>query len=107
MKRKKGEIHFQARKHSVSGNLSVFIALLNLAVLGALAWTSGLNGGSSGISAGIGGILVFLSCACGFMIALYSFGGKDIYYTASVAGLLMNGILFAVCLGLYLIGAGI
>lgn len=107
MKRRKGEIHFQARKHSVPGILSLMIGILAIAALAVVAWISGLNRGESGISAGIAGVVIFMVSACGFATALYSFKEKDIYYTASVLGVLLNGALFAVCLGLYMIGVSI
>lgn len=107
MRHKRGEIRFRARKHSAAGILSVLIGAGSASALGTLAWSSGQNGGSSGLSAGIGGVVIFLISACGFLTALYSFRGKDIYYTAPIAGLLLNGVMFAICLGLYMIGFSI
>lgn len=104
---KRREIRFRARKHSVPGILSILIGLTTVSALASLAWISGRNGGTSGLSAGVGGVVIFLVSACGFLTALYGVKGKDIYYVAPVAGILLNGAVFAVCLGLYLIGISI
>lgn len=104
MFRKKDSFQFKGRKHSRGGNFSVFTGCIVLILFLAAAGISAGQKGNGALWLGAVGILCFFLSVAGFILGYTGFKEKDIYYTAPVAGVVLNGFWMIVYLSLYVIG---
>lgn len=103
-KRKKEIFKFSGRSHSVRGLISVIIGGTVLAVFLALSVISSLSGGNGSLILGIIGMVLFVMSIAGFILGIKSCREKEIFYTAPVVGMVLNGFLSILFFGLYMVG---
>lgn len=104
VKRKKEVFKFSGRKHSIRGLISVIFGGITLIALILLSVISSLSGGYGGLILGIIGMVLFVISITGFILGIKSCREKEIFYTAPVVGMVLNGFLSIVFFVLYMIG---
>ncbi len=104
VKRKKEVFKFSGRNHSIRGLISVIIGGITLLALIILSVISSLSGGNGGLILGIIGMVLFVMSIAGFILGIKSCREKEIFYTAPVVGMVLNGFLFIVFFTLYMVG---
>lgn len=104
VKRKKEVFKFSGRNHSIWGLISVIIGGITLLALIILSVISSLSGGNGGLILGIIGMVLFVMSIAGFILGIKSCREKEIFYTAPVVGMVLNGFLFIVFFALYMVG---
>ena len=104
VKRKKEVYKFSGRNHSIRGLISVIIGGITLLALIILSVISSLSGGNGGLILGIIGMVLFIMSIAGFILGIKSCREKEIFYTAPVVGMVLNGFLFIVFFALYMVG---
>jgi hypothetical protein len=103
-KKKKDIVNFTGRNHSIKGMLSLTIGIVIAMAIIILMFTSSFSGGNGGLWYGYAGFgLAFLSIL-GFVLGAKGCKDKDIYYTAPISGIILNGVLFLIFIILYLLG---
>lgn len=103
-KKKREIVNFTARNHSIRGMISLTIGIAIVMATIILVFASSFSGGNGGIGYGYMGIGLAILSIVGFVLGAKGFKEKDIYYTAPISGLILNGVLFLTFLVLYLIG---
>lgn len=101
---KKGTYKFKGRVHSKRGIISMLLAITALIVFLIISFISGKNGGNGGTWIGVVGLFCTLGAVIGFILSIKSFREKDIYLTAPIIGIGLNGILVIVFFSLYIVG---
>ena len=86
-----------SRESAILGGVSLGIFLLSALVAAILQ-------GSAGAYVGAGGLLAMLLSVYGFWLGMKSFQDKDKNYRYSVVGSILNGVLAACFLGVFLGG---
>lgn len=104
VKRKKEVFKFSGRNHSIRGLISVIIGGITLLALIILSVISSLSGGNGGLILGIIGMVLFVMSIAGFILGIKSCREKEIFYTAPVVGMVLNGLLSIVFFVLYMVG---
>ena len=104
VKRKKEVFKFSGRNHSIKGLISVIIGGITLLALIILSVISSLSGGNGGLILGIIGMVLFVISIAGFILGIKSCREKEIFYTAPVVGMVLNGLLSLVFFVLYMVG---
>lgn len=105
--RRKEAYKFSDRKHSIKGILSFSIGILSGISLLILIFVSSLSAGNGSLLLGMAGIACCGITVAGFFLGMKACKDKEIYYTAPVAGLIINGIVSVVYLILYMLGASL
>lgn len=95
---------FAEKKHSKRGITSTVMGILSLVILLVLAYLAFAMGGSGGAYLGSIGLLSVVFSIAGFAYGLSSFRERDVYYTFSKIGSIMNSILLAGWIFIILIG---
>ena len=103
-KHKKEIFKFSGRSHSVKGIISVVMGSFSLIALLALSIISSLSKGNGGLIIGILGMLLFVITVAGFILGIKACREKEIYYTAPVTGMVINGFLSIFFFILYMVG---
>lgn len=103
-RRKKDSFKFSGRSHSVKGIISIIIGCISLITFIVISFISSLSGGNGDLVLGAIGLLVFALTVAGFVLGVKSCKEKEIFYTAPIVGLTLNGILSVIYFILYLIG---
>lgn len=103
-KRKKGAVKFTDRVHSIKGIISLCMGLVSVISFIALAYMSSLTKGNGSMLLGFAGVALFFLSLVGFYLGIKSCKEKEIYYTAPVAGLIVNGTCAILYFTLYIIG---
>lgn len=104
VKKKREIVNFTARNHSIKGMISLTTGIAIAMATIILMFTSSFSGGNGGIWYGYMGIGLAILSIVGFVLGAKGFKEKDIYYTAPISGLMLNGVLFLIFLVLYLLG---
>lgn len=103
-KRKKEAVIFTDRVHSIKGIISLCMGLVSILSFTILAYISSLSKGNGSMLLGFAGLASFFLSLVGFYLGINSSKEKEIYYTAPVAGLIINGICAIIYFTLYIIG---
>lgn len=103
-KKKKESFKFSGRSHSIKGMISFALGLSIILTLLVLMFTSSLSSGNGGIQYGIIGLILAILSIYGFALGIKSCKEKEIYYTAPISGVVINGGLIIIFITLYLIG---
>ncbi|QHQ61164.1 hypothetical protein Ana3638_10595 [Anaerocolumna sedimenticola] len=103
-KHKKEIFKFSGRSHSLKGIISVIIGSLSLISLLILSIISSLSKGNGGLIIGFIGMLLFVISITGFILGIKACREKEIYYTAPVTGMVINGFLSIFFFVLYMVG---
>lgn len=92
------------RNYAKGSKLSAILgcASLGIFLISALA-AAGFHG-AAGVYVGAGGLLAMLLALYGFWLGMRSFQDKDRNYRYSVVGAILNGVLAACFLGMFLWG---
>lgn len=101
---RKSSIKFKGRVHSKKGIISMLLGLISLITFVVISYISGKNQGNGGIELGVVGLLCAASSVFGFTLSIKSFREKDIYLTAPIIGIGVNGIMVIVFFSLYIVG---
>ena len=104
MKRRKESIKFSGRSHSIKGMISFAIGLIIILTLLVLVFISSLSSGNGGIQYGFIGLVLAFIAIYGFALGIKACKEKEIFYTAPISGLVINGLLIVVFIILYLVG---
>lgn len=104
MKHKRDVFKFSGKKHSVLGIGSLIVGSISVIAFLVLTFISSLSAGHGGLLLGVIGMVLFGITIAGFIMGIKCYQEKDIYYTAPIIGLVLNGFLFLVYFILYLIG---
>ena len=104
MKRKKDSFKFSGRSHSAKGIISVILAVISLLSIITSSIISAISHGDGGIFLGVAGITALFISLAGFIIGIKGSLEKEIYYTAPVTGMILNGLLFLLFFVLYVVG---
>jgi len=104
LKRKKDSFKFSGRSHSVKGIISVVLAVLSLLSIISSSIISAISHGNGGIFLGVIGIAALIISLIGFILGIKGSLEKEIYYTAPVIGMIINGLLFLFYFVLYVVG---
>lgn len=105
MFRKRKEVYkFTGRSHSVKGIISAVIGCISILSLLVLFILSGIYKGNGPIALGAVGMLVFFLAVAGFVLGVKACTEKEIYYTAPISGMAVNGILSITLFVLYIMG---
>lgn len=101
---KKESIKFRGRKKSVRGLFSLFIGILVFIGFIVLSVISSQSRGNGGLILGAVAVLCFFAAIIGFILGYRGMKEKDIYFTAPLLGIILNGIMFILYMSLYIIG---
>ncbi|MFV0341693.1 MAG: DUF6142 family protein [Anaerocolumna sp.] len=104
MKRKKDSFKFSGRSHSLRGVISVVLAIISLLLIMTSTILSTISHGNGGMYLGAVGILAFIVSLGGFILGIKACLEKEIYYTAPLVGMIINGLLFIFYFILYMVG---
>lgn len=104
MKRKKDNFKFSGRSHSVRGLISVSLAVVALLSIVISSIISAISHGNGSLILGAVGIVAFIISLVGFILGIKGSMEKEIYYTAPVVGMIVNGLLFMFYFVLYVVG---
>lgn len=104
MFKRRGNIKFKGRVHSKRGIFSMLLGFAALITFVIISFISGNKRGLGGIELGIIGLLCMVCSVLGFILSIKSFKEKDIYLTAPVIGIALNGIMVIVFFCLYIVG---
>ncbi|BCJ93449.1 hypothetical protein acsn021_10180 [Anaerocolumna cellulosilytica] len=104
LKHKKEIFKFSGRSHSVKGIVSVILGTASLLFFILLAVISSISHGNGGMAIGILGIILLVVSISGFILGIKACIEKEIYYTAPIIGMVMNGLLFLGLFLLYIVG---
>lgn len=103
-KRKKEVYKFTGRSHSIKGMASAVLGGIGGICLLVLFILSGIYRGNASIVFGAVGMVLFALAVTGFVLGAKACLEKEIYYTAPVTGMAVNGILSVALLVLYITG---
>jgi len=103
-KHKKEIFKFSGRSHSVKGIASIILGIVSLLTLILLSVISSISHGNGGMVIGILGIALLIAAVSGFILGIKACREKEIYYTAPVTGMIMNGLLSLGLFLLYIVG---
>ena len=101
---KKMMYSFAEKKNSVNGIIATIMGAVSLLFLLAMIYTSYYMRGDAGLYAGAFGVCGILFALVGFILGFICFSEKNIKYKYPKIGSVLCGIVFAIWLGLYLIG---
>jgi len=101
---RRSNIKFKGREHSKKGILSMMLGLLSLITFIVISFISGYNKGMGGIWLGVIGLICAACSVFGFILSTKSFKEKDIYLTAPIIGIGLNGVMLIVYFCLYIVG---
>lgn len=101
---KKEAYKFSDKKHSIKGLISTAIGITAIIALMVLAYIASLSGGNGTILLGLVGIGFAVLSGVGFYLGIDACKESDIYYTAPVAGIIINGFILIIYLLLYMVG---
>lgn len=104
MRGKKDSVKFIGRSHSKKGIASCIIGIILLILIIVLAVISGFERGQGGQSLGAIAIIGFLLSIDGFTMSISALKEKDVFFTAPIIGLSLNGGMFLLYMILYIIG---
>ncbi len=104
LKHKKDVFRFSGRSHSIKGMISVITGSVTLISFFVLSIISSLSKGNGGLLLGMFGILLFGISIAGFILGIKGCMEKEIYYTAPIAGMVLNGFLSILFFTLYMVG---
>ncbi|MDF2800471.1 MAG: hypothetical protein K0S61_374 [Anaerocolumna sp.] len=104
MKRKKDSFKFSGRSHSVKGLISVSLAVVSLLSIVISSIISAITHGNGSMVLGAVGIIAFIVSLVGFILGIKGSLEKEIYYTAPIVGMIINGMLFLFYFVLYVVG---
>lgn len=103
-KARSGKYKFSVRTHPIQGIISFGFGIVSLFAFIILCVLSGNAKGTSGLMAGVVGVLSMLISIVGFVLAMIALRKRDIHYRFPVIGGILNGILMIVYLTLYVSG---
>jgi hypothetical protein len=103
-KHKKDVFKFSGRSHSKKGLISVSAGIISLITLLVLSIISSYSKGNGGLILGIIGMVLFVISIVGFVLGIKGCREKEIYYTAPIAGMVLNGFLSILFFTLYMVG---
>lgn len=103
-KKRKEVYKFTGRSHSIKGIVSAVIGCISVVSLLVLFIFSGIYKGNGSIFLGAMGMLLFVLTVTGFILGVKACTEKEIYYTAPIAGMAVNGILSILLFILYITG---
>ncbi len=103
-KRKKDVFKFTDRSHSVRGLISIIAGGISLVTLLVLSVISSFSKGNGGLIIGVIGMLSFAISVAGFILGIKGCREKEIYYTAPITGMVLNGFLSIIFFVLYMMG---
>lgn len=98
------KVKFSDRHTSLGGVLSVILGSITILLSIVAIAISYANAGQGPLVVGALGIAAFLFDLCGLVIGLVSFKEQDKYYTTSVVGTLMCGVLFVLFFSILMMG---
>lgn len=98
-------IQFTDKSHPVMGIISMIIGSCSFILLLVLCIFSSKAKGTSGLEAGVLGVLDFFASVLGFVLAVKCCRKEDIYMITPTIGAVLNGLLVILCMILYVIGA--
>lgn len=103
-KKRKDVFKFTGRSHSVKGIAAAVIGGIGVISLLVLFILSSVYRGDGSILLGAAGMIVFALTITGFILGVRACTEKEIYYTAPITGMVINGILSIVLFILYITG---
>lgn len=95
---------FAEKKQSKRGITSTVLGVLSLLILLVLVYLAFATGGEGGMYLGSIGLLSIVLAVAGFAYGLWSFREKDVYYTFSKTGSILNGCVLAAWVFMILVG---
>jgi uncharacterized membrane protein (UPF0136 family) len=104
IKRKRKAVKFTDKKHSFRGIVSLILGILSGIAFLILSYLSSLSKGNGGLAFGVAGMILFVMSIVGLVLSIKSFKETDIYFTASIIGLILNGLFVCLYFILYIIG---
>lgn len=107
MREKKGSLHFRKKEHSKMGIISIVISIITWCIFLAVSIYSTITEGNVEQIIGIVGILDAVFAFLGAILAIKGLQERDVSYSFSIAGILLNGTLFVIYFILYFIGIAI
>jgi len=104
IKRKRDAFKFSGRKHSVKGMISSILGIITCISLLILSYISSLTAGKGSLLLGVIGMALFGISILGLVLGVKGCKEKEIYFTAPIIGLALNGISSIVYFTLYMVG---
>ncbi len=104
IKRKRDVLKFSGRNHSIKGLISLILGIISCIALFVISYISSLSAGNGSLLLGVIGMALFGVSITGFILGIKACKGKEIYYTAPIIGLILNGFLSIIYLTLYMVG---
>lgn len=104
MRREKRTIKFRSRTQSTKGIIALLIAIAAVIATAAMIVVVTGRGGAAGIVTGVLGLLIMLTAAGGFTLALKSLYERDVLSVLPITALLLNGFIVIFYLCMYVIG---
>lgn len=101
---KKRMYSFAEKKQSKRGITSTVLGVVSLIILLALIYIAFFTKGNGGLYLGSVGLLSIVLAIAGISYGLWSFREKDVYYTFSQAGSILNGCILAAWIFMVVIG---
>ena len=101
---KKVNFGFGAHNQLKDSNWSIIFGIFSIILFIASCVISGVNRGEAGLLVGIFGIIAMLINGYGFILAVKSLKGDDIYFLTALIGVVLNGLMFAAYVILMIVG---
>lgn len=95
---------FAEKKQSKRGITSTVLGVISLIIMLTLVYIAFFTGGAGGFYLGSIGLLSIVFAIAGISYGLYSFREKDVYYTFSQVGSILNGCILAAWIFMVIIG---
>lgn len=102
--KRKEVFKFTVKSHSVKGIAAAALGCIGALGLLVLFVLSSVYRGNGSIILGAAGVIVFILTVTGFILGVRACTEKEIYYTAPIIGMVLNGILSIVLFILYITG---
>ena len=107
MREKKSTLRFKRKEYSKIGLFSVVIGIIAWCVFISLSIYSFMREGNAEKIVGVIGIFDAFFALLGAGFSLKGFQERDVSYGLSIAGMILNGILFVIYFSLYFMGVSI
>jgi hypothetical protein len=103
MKRKR-KMQFSDKSHTTNGIIATILGGVSLVLMIALVILSYIKKGEAGVYAGAIGLTAFMIATIGLFTGISSFKERERYYLFSKIGSLLNAIIIALWVAIYIIG---
>lgn len=107
MREKKGSLRFRKKEHSKIGIISTIISIVAWGIFIALSVYSTITEGNVEKIMGVVGILDAVLAFFGAVLSIKGLQERDVSYSFSIIGIILNGTLFVIYFLLYFMGVAI